>query len=164
MIMTSTLQQAHQSYFRAVAIGRLAKFGCLILFLSFAVWTIYHLNIPLERIFGIFGRVGHMFVERMMPPDMVYALQPGILYRIVETIEMTFLGAFVGTCIAIFVSWFAAWNVTPSKKFLYPLGRGVLSALRPSPRFARPPACGQRTRGRRPATSPKRCVAPASWA
>ena len=131
--MTSHLEAVHQSYFRAVRLGRLARFIGLLLFLSFAVWTIHHLNIPIERVVGIFGRVGHMFVERMMPPDMVYALQPGILYRVLETIEMTFLGAFAGTVIAIFVAWFAAWNVTPDRRLLYPLGRGILVLARSVP-------------------------------
>ena len=127
------LHTVQQSYFQAVKLGRLMRFCGLLLFLSFAVWTVYHLNIPIERLFGAFGRVGHMFFERMMPPDMAYALQPSILYRILETIEMTFLGAFAGTVIAIFVAWFAAWNVTPNKTFLYPLGRGVLVLARSVP-------------------------------
>ncbi len=131
--MASHLEAVHQSYFRAVRIERLLRFAGLVLFLSFAVWTVHHLNIPMERVVGMFGRVGHMFVDRMMPPDMAYALQPGILYRVLETIEMTFLGAFAGTSIAIVVAWVAAWNVTPSRRFLYPLGRGVLVLARSVP-------------------------------
>ena len=131
--MTGRMEGVYHSYFHAVRVGRLVKFAVLILFLSFAVWTIYHLDIPLDRFFGMFGRVGHMFVDRMMPPDMAYAVQPSILYRVLETIEMTFLGSFAGTVIAIFVSWFAAWNVTPSKRILYPLGRGILVLARSVP-------------------------------
>ena len=131
--MASRLKGVYQSYFRAVRIGRLIKFCGLLMFLSTAIWTIYHLNIPIERIFGMFGRLVSMFFGRMMPPDMVYALQPGILYRVVETIEMTFLGAFTGTLIAIPVAWLAAWNVTPNKRYLYPLGRGILVLARSVP-------------------------------
>lgn len=133
MIMANHVASVQKEYFQAVKVGRLLKFCGLLLFLSFAVWTIYHLNIPIERMLGIFGRVGHMFFERMMPPDMAYALQQGILYRVLETIEMTFLGAFAGTIIAIFVAWFAAWNVTPNKSFIYPLGRGILVLARSVP-------------------------------
>ena len=50
-----------------------------------------------------------------------------------ETIEMTFLGAFAGTVISIFVAWFGAWNVTPDKRLLYPLGRGILVLARSVP-------------------------------
>lgn len=131
--MASRLGGVYRSYFRAVRIGRLVKFCGLLLFLSTAIWTIYHLNIPIERILGMSGRLVSMFFGRMMPPDMAYALQPGILYRVVETIEMTFLGAFAGTLIAIVVAWLAAWNVTPNKRYLYPLGRGILVMARSVP-------------------------------
>ena len=131
--MASYLESVYQSYFRAVRIGRLLKFCGLLLFLSTAIWTIHHLNIPIERIVGMFGRLAHMFFGRMMPPDMVYALQPGILSRVVETIEMTFLGSFFGTVIALVVAWFAAWNVTPNRRYLYPLGRGILVLARSVP-------------------------------
>ncbi len=133
MTMTSHLEAVYRSHFQFVRMGRLFRFAALILFLSFAVWTVYHLNIPIERFVGMFGRVGHMIFERMMPPDLEYAMQPSILYRVLETIEMTFLGSFAGTVIAIFVSWFAAWNVTPNKRLLYPLGRGILVLARSVP-------------------------------
>ncbi len=131
--MSDQLASVQQEYFRTARSGRLLKFCGVLLFLSFAVWTIHHLNIPIERLLGIFGRVGDIFFNRMMPPDMAYATQPSILYRVLETIEMTFLGAFAGTMIAIFVSWFAAWNVTPNKRFIYPLGRGILVLARSVP-------------------------------
>ena len=131
--MASHLDAVHQEYFRSLQVGKLVKFVAIILFLSFAVWTVYHLNIPVERMFGMFGRIGHIVFERMMPPDMEYAVQPGILYLVLETIEMTFLGAFAGTMISIFVAWFGAWNVTPDKRLLYPLGRGILVLARSVP-------------------------------
>lgn len=131
--MADHLASVQNDHFRSARASRLMRFCGLLLFLSFAVWTIHHLNIPIERILGIFGRVGDIFFNRMMPPDMAYAMQPSILYRVLETIEMTFLGAFAGTVIAIFVSWFAAWNVTPNKKILYPLGRGILVLARSVP-------------------------------
>ena len=131
--MSVRLETVHQSYFRAVRLGRLARFVGLLAFLSFAVWTVHHLNIPIERVFGMFGRIGSIVFERMLPPDMSYALQPSILYRVLETIEMTFLGAFVGTVISIFVAWFGAWNVTPNRRIIYPIGRGILVLARSVP-------------------------------
>ena len=131
--MGNHLAAVHQAYFHSVRMGRLARFVGVVLFLSFAVWTVVYLNIPVERVFGMFGRIGHIVFERMMPPDMVYAVQPGILYRVLETIEMSLLGAFAGTVISIFVAWFGAWNVTPDKRFLYPLGRGILVLARSVP-------------------------------
>ena len=99
--MASHLESVNQSYFRAVRIGRLLKFCALLLFLSAGIWTIYHLNIPVERIFGIPSRLTHMVVDRMMPPDMVYAMQAGILTRVVETIEMTFLNCIKTTSVIL---------------------------------------------------------------
>ncbi len=131
--MANHLQAVHQAYFRSVQTGRLVKFVGIVLFLSFAVWTVHHLSIPIERVFGMFGRIGHIVFERMMPPDIAYALQPSILYRVLETIEMSILGAFVGTVISVFVAWFGAWNVTPNKRILYPLGRGILVLARSVP-------------------------------
>lgn len=131
--MGNHLAAVHQAYFHSVRMGRLVKFVGAVLFLSFAVWTVVYLNIPMERVFGMFGRIGHIVFERMMPPDIVYAVQPSILYRVLETIEMSLLGAFAGTVISIFVAWFGAWNVTPDKRFLYPLGRGILVLARSVP-------------------------------
>ena len=131
--MASHLDAVHQEYFRSLQIGKLVKLVAMILFLSFAVWTIQHLNIPVERMFGMFGRIGHIVFERMMPPDMQYAVQPSVLYLVLETIEMSLLGAFAGTVISIFVAWFGAWNVTPDKRLLYPLGRGILVLARSVP-------------------------------
>ncbi len=45
--MATHLEAVHQGYFRARQIGRLLKFAGLLVFLSFAMWTIYHLNIPI---------------------------------------------------------------------------------------------------------------------
>lgn len=131
--MSARVESVQFDYFRSVRLGRLLKFIGLLLFLSFAVWTVYHLDIPLERLAGMFPRIGSILFQRMMPPDMVYALQPNILYRVLETIEMTFLGAFFGTIISIFVAWFGAWNVTPNRKYIYPLGRGILVLARSVP-------------------------------
>ena len=82
--MASHLEGVNQSYFRAVRIGRLLKFCALLLFLSAGIWTIYHLNIPIERIFGIPSRLTHMVVDRMMPPDIVYAMQSMHLSRVTD--------------------------------------------------------------------------------
>lgn len=131
--MSGRLESVQFEYFRSVRLGRLVKFVATLLVLSFAFWTVVHLEIPIERVFVMFPRIGAILFDRMMPPDMAYALQPNILYRVLETIEMTFLGAFFGTLVAIFVAWFGAWNVTPHRRLLYPLGRGILVLARSVP-------------------------------
>ena len=105
----------------------------LLLFLVFAFWSINVLQIPVERILGMFGRLGTMFAERLMPPDIGYATQSSILGAILETIEMSVLGAFFGCLVTMPLAWLAAWNVTPSRLVLYPLGRAAIVVARAIP-------------------------------
>ena len=69
----------------------------------------------------------------MMPPDFGYALTENVFLSILETIEMSFLGTVYGVLLAVPVSWFAAWNVTPSRAICYPLGRAMLVFSRAIP-------------------------------
>ena len=91
--------------------ARLVKFGTGLALLVFGFWTVSFLNIPMERLFGLFGRLGPMLANRIFPPDMAYATEWNILLSLVETIEMSVLGAFYGTVIAIPLS---SIGVTPS--------------------------------------------------
>ena len=94
---------------------------------------VWYLNIPLERLSGMFGRIGNMVFNRMMPPDFDYALTENVFHSILETIEMSFLGTVYGVLLAVPVAWFGAWNVTPSRTICYPLGRAVLVLSRAIP-------------------------------
>jgi phosphonate transport system permease protein len=91
------------------------------------------MNMPLERLSGMFGRIGTMVFNRMMPPDLDYALTGNVFYSILETIEMSFLGTVYGVLLAVPVAWFGAWNVTPSRTICYPLGRAILVLSRAIP-------------------------------
>ena len=128
-----TLTGVRQDYRRFVRFRRLLRFVILLLFCVAAVWTVWYLKIPLERVFGMFGRIGHMIGNRMMPPDLDYALTDNVFLSILETIEMSFLGTVYGVLLAVPVSWFAAWNVTPSRALCYPLGRALLVLSRAVP-------------------------------
>ena len=128
-----TLDDARRDYRRFVNLRRLIKFIALLLFCIFAVWMVWYLNIPLERLSGMFGRIGNMVFNRMMPPDFGYALTENVFHSILETIEMSFLGTVYGVLLAVPVAWFGAWNVTPSRTICYPLGRAVLVLSRAIP-------------------------------
>ena len=128
-----TVDDARRDYRRFVNLGRLIKFIALLLFCVFAVWTVWYLNMPLERLSGMFGRIGVMVFNRMMPPDLDYALTGNVFYSILETIEMSFLGTVYGVLLAVPVAWFGAWNVTPSRAICYPLGRAALVLSRAIP-------------------------------
>ena len=128
-----TVDDARRDYRRFVNVGRLIKFIALLLFCIFAVWTVWYMNMPLERLSGMFGRIGTMVFNRMMPPDLDYAMTGNVFYSILETIEMSFLGTVYGVLLAVPVAWFGAWNVTPSRTICYPLGRAALVLSRAIP-------------------------------
>ena len=128
-----TVDDARRDYRRFVNLRRLIKFIALLLFCIFAVWTVWYMNMPLERLSGMFGRIGTMVFNRMMPPDFDYALTENVFNSILETIEMSFLGTVYGVLLAVPVAWFGAWNVTPSRTICYPLGRAILVLSRAIP-------------------------------
>ena len=113
--------------------GRLIRFGAGLGLLVFGFWTVGFLGIPMERLLGMFGPLGAMLANRIFPPDLVFASQWKILSSVVETIEMSLLGAFYGTVVAIPLAWWAAWNITPSRTVLYPLARAVIVLCRSLP-------------------------------
>ena len=46
---------------------------------------------------------------------------------------MSLLGALIGTIISLPLAWLGAWNVTPSRTFLYPLARTMIVVARAVP-------------------------------
>jgi len=111
----------------------MAQFAGLLMSLVLALWTIHYFNIPIYRLLGMFGRLGQFLIERLLPPELSYVAQKHVLYAVVETFEMSILSTFFGALISVPLAWFAAWNVTPNKLFLYPLGRGVITFSRAIP-------------------------------
>ncbi|MEQ9361918.1 MAG: phosphonate ABC transporter, permease protein PhnE [Rhodospirillales bacterium] len=96
--------------------------GWLIAF-TVVVFSIEYLNIPLDRLFGMFGRMGEVVAQRYYPPDIEYIMDRDYLGYVVETIQMAYLGALFGLLITIPLAWFAAYNMTPSRLFVYPGAR-----------------------------------------
>ena len=127
------LDAARTGYARYIHLRRLLYFVLVLLFAALTFWTIWYLKIPMERLFGMFGRIGAMVGGRMFPPDFEYAFSDNVFDSILETIEMSFLGTVFGVLLAVPVSWFAAWNVSPSRLVAYPLGRAVLVFSRAIP-------------------------------
>lgn len=112
---------------------RLLRFGAALALLIFGFWTVSYLQIPMGRLLTMFGPLGTMLGERMFPPDLAYATSWKILRSVIETIEMSLLGAFFGTLVAIPLAWWGAWNITPSRTFLYPFARTVIVFCRSLP-------------------------------
>ncbi len=99
------------------------RYGILLGILIFLSYSVHYLNIPLERFIGMFGRLGDVLANRYYPPDMDYLNNKDFAGAIIETIQMAYLGALFGLVLAIFLGWFAAYNVSPSRKYVYPLAR-----------------------------------------
>ena len=131
--MTDSVDTHFQSYKLDQRTRRLLKFGATLGVLVFGFWSVSYLGIPMERLLGMFGPLGTMLSERIFPPDLVYASGTKILVSVVETVEMSLLGAFFGTVITIPLAWWAAWNITPSRAFLYPMARAIIVFCRSLP-------------------------------
>jgi phosphonate transport system permease protein len=101
----------------------LINYGILFAVLLFFAYSVHYLNIPLERILGMFGRLGDVLANRYYPPDLEYIVDKGYFGAIIETIQMAYLGALFGLLMAIFLGWFAAYNVSPSRRYIYPVAR-----------------------------------------
>lgn len=95
----------------------------LLLALLFLTWSIAYLNIPLERFFTMFGRIGTVVANRYYPPDLDYIAEADYMGSVFETIQMAYLGALFGMIMAVPLGWFGAYNITPSRRFVYPVAR-----------------------------------------
>lgn len=131
--MQTVIETAYADYRNDQRAVRLWSFLGLLLLLVFAVWSIDVLKIPIERVLYMFGPLGRMVSERLLPPDMAYVAEPKVLASIFETIEMSVLGALIGTLLTMPLAWLAAWNVTPNRMILYPLARAVFVITRGVP-------------------------------
>ena len=131
--MTSGIDTAHESYLANRRFSRIWKFIVLLITLSFGVWTIDVLNIPIERVLRMYGPLASMVTERLLPPDLYYVVEPVVLASIFETIQMSVLGVLGGLLIAMPMAWLGAWNVTPNRTFIYPMARAVIVVARAIP-------------------------------
>ena len=96
----------------------------------FIVTAIEYLDVPLDRLFGMFGRMGTTLANRYYPPDIAYIMDTDYLGYVIETVQMAYLGALFGLLITLPLGWFAAYNVTPSRRFVYPVARLVTMGFR----------------------------------
>jgi len=108
----------------------LIKYGITLIILVFIVISIDYLNIHLNRLLTMFPRLGNLFGNRYYPPDIPYILDSEYLGYVYETVKMAYLGALFGIVLAIPLSWFASFNMTPNKRFLYPISRFILMLCR----------------------------------
>jgi len=108
----------------------LYKYAALIGSLAFLAWSIEYLDIDLERLPGILGRMGEMLARRYVPPNVGHVLNAEYWHTVVETLQMSYFATVIGLATAVPLAWFAAWNVTPSRRFLHKPARLVIMACR----------------------------------
>jgi phosphonate transport system permease protein len=108
----------------------LYKYGALLGSLAFIAFALDYLNIPLERLPGMLGRMGEMLGRRYFPPNIGHIMNADYWHSVVETLQMSYLATVVGIALSIPLAWFASFNMTPSKRFLYPVARLIIMACR----------------------------------
>ncbi len=101
----------------------LISYGSWLTAFTVIVFSIEYLKIPLDRVFGMFGRMGEILANRYYPADIEYIMDTDYIGSVIETIQMAYLGALFGLLITIPLAWFAAYNMTPSRLFVYPGAR-----------------------------------------
>jgi phosphonate transport system permease protein len=97
------------------------------IYISLFFFIIYlcfvYLGIDFERFFSALGRFGSLIANRYYPVEISYVLEPGYLSSILDSLQMGYLGLVFGVIIASVLAYFAASNITPSKKVGYAIGK-----------------------------------------
>ena len=131
--MTSGVDAIHQSYLADRRISRIWKFIVLLMILTFGVWTVDVLNIPIERVLRMFGPLATMVTERLMPPDLYYVAETCTRASFLEAVGMSVRGDIGSLLIDMPRALLGAWNVTPNRTFIYPMARAVIVVARAVP-------------------------------
>lgn len=108
----------------------LIKYAVLLAAAYFVAWSLEVLRIDVERLPGLFERIGTVLAKRYWPPDIDHVLKPDFLNAIVDTFQMSYVATVVGLLLAVPLSWFASFNMTPSRRLLYPVCRLFIMASR----------------------------------
>ncbi len=108
----------------------LVKYVVLLAVLYGVWWSLDVLNIDVERLPGLFGRIGDVLSRRYWPPDLAHVAKPDFVNAIVDTFQMSYVATVVGLLVSVPLAWFASFNMTPSRRVLYPVCRLFIMASR----------------------------------
>jgi phosphonate transport system permease protein len=61
---------------------------------------------------------------------MDYVMEADYLSSVFDTIQMAYLGALFGMMMAVPLGWFGAYNMTPSRRYVFPIARLVAMSTR----------------------------------
>jgi len=102
----------------------------LLAILWFFSWTLEVLRIDLERLPGLLDRIASVLANRYWPPEFAHVLSDEFIDAIIDTFQMSYVATVIGLLLAIPLSWFASYNMTPSRHVLYPVCRLFVMACR----------------------------------
>ena len=108
----------------------LYRHAALLTVLVVIAYGIERLDIDLERLPGLLGRMGSTLAQRYFPPNLAHIAQADYLHSVFETLQMSYLATVVGVLLAIPLAWLASANVSPSPRLGYPLARLFIMACR----------------------------------
>jgi phosphonate transport system permease protein len=106
------------------------QFAGLLAGLVFIGYALVYMDVRLERLIDMFGRLGTVIGERYLPPDWAFLSTPRYLGSVLDSIQMAYLGALLGLLAAVPLAWFASHNMSPSRRFLYPVARLLVMGCR----------------------------------
>lgn len=96
-------------------------------------FCIHFLKIDLYRLLAACGNLGEILYRYYRRPDIRYIQTGSFIHSLQETIKMALLGGGIGISFSVPIAWFAAYNMTPSRRILYPVGRFVIIIARSVP-------------------------------
>jgi phosphonate transport system permease protein len=108
----------------------LYKYVALVGALGFIAWSFDFLRIDIDRLPGIIGRLIDVLAQRYFPPKVEHVMRGEYLDAVVETLQMSYVATVVGILLAIPLSWLASFNMTPARRFGYPIARFIITGCR----------------------------------
>ena len=114
------MKQTTRKWSRHSSAETLARQATVVVILVFLGYSLYFMNVDVGRVLGAFGGLFTVIANRYYPPEIGYVTDTGYLAAILDTIQMSFLGATVGVILAIPLAWFSAYNVSPNSRLLFP--------------------------------------------
>jgi phosphonate transport system permease protein len=88
------------------------------------------LEIPLDRLPGIAGRMAEVLGTRYWPPRVSHVAREDYLRAVFDTLQMSLVASAVGLFLAAPLAWLAAMNVSPARRLGHPAARLVIGACR----------------------------------
>ncbi len=108
----------------------LQPYAVVLALLVFVAWSLDYLDIDLERLPGLLGRLADVLSQRYFPPDLEHIRRPDYLAAVGETFQMSYAATVVGMLIAVPLAWFASFNLSPHRRLLYPAARLIIAGCR----------------------------------